>query len=258
MSIENGEKLTIVDLRTPELFAKSHIPGAINLKFEELDKNLDKLSKDKTTVVYCYDIVCHLSAKAALELAKKGYKVKELEGGYDSWTERNLRLKVQVKPKNRALAAVNRQQEKSMKKFNVTLLSLAAITFVGTSILPAVAGGGCCGAKKEKAQGEDCSKDKAKAEAKGDEKAADTAKNCRCCKNSRCCKNCRCGKKPQMLPNLPKQTRSPNKATSPSTWVERSQCASAGFVLYLWRLRHLHEFNWLVNSLQAMHFGSIR
>ncbi len=91
-SIENGEKLTIVDLRTPELFAKGHIPGAINLKYEELDKNLDKLSKDKTTVVYCYDIVCHLSAKAALELAKKGYKVKELEGGYDSWTERNLKV----------------------------------------------------------------------------------------------------------------------------------------------------------------------
>lgn len=91
-AIENGEKLTIVDLRTPELFAKGHIPGAINLKYEELDKNLDKLSKDKTTVVYCYDIVCYLSAKAALELAKKGYKVKELEGGYDSWTERNLKV----------------------------------------------------------------------------------------------------------------------------------------------------------------------
>jgi len=92
MAIESGEKWTIVDLRTPELFAKGHIPGAINLKFEELDKNLDKLSKDKTTVVYCYDIVCHLSSKAALELAKKGYKVKELIGGFDTWAEKNLKV----------------------------------------------------------------------------------------------------------------------------------------------------------------------
>lgn len=92
MAIENGENYTIVDLRTPELFAKSHIPGAINLKFEELDKNLDKLSKDKTTVVYCYDIVCHLSSKAALELAKKGYKVKELIGGFDTWAEKDLKV----------------------------------------------------------------------------------------------------------------------------------------------------------------------
>ena len=92
MAIENGENYTIVDLRTPELFAKGHIPGAINLKFEELDKNLDKLSKDKTTVVYCYDIVCHLSSKAALELAKKGYKVKELIGGFDTWAEKDLKV----------------------------------------------------------------------------------------------------------------------------------------------------------------------
>ncbi|HNB23185.1 MAG TPA: rhodanese-like domain-containing protein [Candidatus Melainabacteria bacterium] len=98
MAIENGEKLTIVDLRTPDLFAKGHIPGAINLKFEELDKNLDKLSKDTTTVVYCYDIVCHLSAKAALELAKKGYKVRELVGGYESWTEHDLKVEGEGQP----------------------------------------------------------------------------------------------------------------------------------------------------------------
>ncbi|MBA3992111.1 MAG: hypothetical protein C0469_01195 [Cyanobacteria bacterium DS2.3.42] len=58
-----------------------------------------------------------------------------------------------------------------MKKFNVSLLSLLAVAFVGTSILPAVAGEGCCGAKKQKAEAEDCCKDKAKAEAKGEEKA---------------------------------------------------------------------------------------
>lgn len=55
-----------------------------------------------------------------------------------------------------------------MKKFNVSLLSLLAVAFVGTSILPAVAGEGCCGAKKEKAEAEDCCKDKAKAEAKAE------------------------------------------------------------------------------------------
>lgn len=90
-AIENGDKITVVDFRTPELFAKGHIPGAINVKFEELDKNLDKLSKDQTTVVYCYDLVCHLAAKAALELAKKGYKVKELEGGYDTWIAKDYK-----------------------------------------------------------------------------------------------------------------------------------------------------------------------
>jgi len=66
-------------------------------------------------------------------------------------------------------------KEKSMKKFNVSLLSLVAVAFVGTSLLPALAGD-CCGAKKQKAQAEDCCKEGAKAEAKPEEKAsADTA-----------------------------------------------------------------------------------
>ncbi len=63
-----------------------------------------------------------------------------------------------------------------MKKFNVSLLSLLAVAFVGSSILPAVAGEGCCGAKKQKAEAEDCCKDKAKAEAKAEDKATDIAK----------------------------------------------------------------------------------
>lgn len=91
-ALEANEPLTVVDLRTPELFAKSHIPGAINLSYEELEKSTDKLSKDKTTVVHCYGITCHLAAKAALLLAKKGYPVKELFGGFDEWAASELPL----------------------------------------------------------------------------------------------------------------------------------------------------------------------
>lgn len=89
-ALRDKEPVQIIDLRTPELYEKGHIPGAINILFENLEKNLDKLSKDKTTVVYCYDIVCHLSTKAAILLAKKGYKVKELAGGYEEWTSHDL------------------------------------------------------------------------------------------------------------------------------------------------------------------------
>jgi hypothetical protein len=67
-----------------------------------------------------------------------------------------------------------------MKKINVSLLSMAAIALVGTSILPAMAGERCCEEKKQKAGAEDCCKEKAKAEAKaeakGEAKAAGTAK----------------------------------------------------------------------------------
>lgn len=89
-AFKNNEPVQVIDLRTPELYQQGHIPGAINVLYEDLERNLEKLSKDKTIVVYCYDIVCHLSAKAALLLAKKGYKVKELSGGWQDWTQHNL------------------------------------------------------------------------------------------------------------------------------------------------------------------------
>ncbi len=95
MGLERGEKFQIVDLRTPEIYSKGHVPGALNILFENLEANLSKLNKEVTTVVYCYDVLCHLSAKAALELAKRGYKVQELYGGFDGWAERGFKVEGQ-------------------------------------------------------------------------------------------------------------------------------------------------------------------
>lgn len=89
-ALENQEPVTIVDLRQPGLFAKGHIPTAINLLYDDLESKLDKLSKDRTTIVYCYNITCHLSARAALLLARKGYPVKEMIGGYAEWEKAEL------------------------------------------------------------------------------------------------------------------------------------------------------------------------
>jgi rhodanese-related sulfurtransferase len=89
-AIQNKEPLTVIDLRTPELFEKSHIPGALNVSYEELEKSTEKVNRDTTAVVYCYGITCHLATKAALLLAKKGYKVKELFGGFDEWAAAEL------------------------------------------------------------------------------------------------------------------------------------------------------------------------
>lgn len=90
MSSDKGEKFQVIDLRTPEYFAKGHVPGAVNVNIEELEAYTNKLNKDVTSVVYCYDKLCYLSAKAALLLAKKGYKVRELAGGYDGYAEKGF------------------------------------------------------------------------------------------------------------------------------------------------------------------------
>ena len=89
-TLDKGEKVQIIDLRTPELFAEGHIPGAINVNYEKLEQYLPNIDSNTTTVVYCYSLLCSLATKAALVLAQKGYKVKELAGGWDSWVEREM------------------------------------------------------------------------------------------------------------------------------------------------------------------------
>ena len=84
--LKNNEIL-LVDVRKAEDFQTGHIPSAISLPKKELENNLDKLSKDKITVVYCYTQQCHLAARAALFLAENGYPVMELEGGIQTWRD---------------------------------------------------------------------------------------------------------------------------------------------------------------------------
>lgn len=80
-------KVRVVDVRQAEDYEISHIPSAISIPYDVLDKKLDELSKDEVTVVYCYNQQCHLGAKACLTLADYGYPVMLLEGGFKTWTE---------------------------------------------------------------------------------------------------------------------------------------------------------------------------
>ena len=92
MGLERGEKFQIIDLRVADVYAKGHIPNAQNVLLENLEAHLSKLNPELTTIVYCYDELCYLAAKGALAIAKKGYKVRELSGGFDSWAEKNFQV----------------------------------------------------------------------------------------------------------------------------------------------------------------------
>lgn len=82
--IRRGEPVTIVDVRYPADYAKSHIPGAINLPKGKWH-TMNGLSRDKMTVIYCYSHACLLAAEAAVEFAAAGFPVMEMEGGYEAW-----------------------------------------------------------------------------------------------------------------------------------------------------------------------------
>src|SRR5579872_5352045 len=94
--LKGHENINVVDVRFEEDYQKGHIPGAINLPKDRWD-TFEGLSKDRTNVLYCYSLVCHLAATAAYKFADKGYPVMELDGGFDEWKEHGLETETEAK-----------------------------------------------------------------------------------------------------------------------------------------------------------------
>ena len=91
--VNHSKDWFIVDVRTPEEYAKGHIDGAINIPLRELMKHLDKLPNSKTAHILLY---CHSqkrSTHALVILHELGYsKAYHLEGGYaayQDWISKN-------------------------------------------------------------------------------------------------------------------------------------------------------------------------
>jgi len=77
-SLMEANEYVIVDVRSEEEYAESHIIGAINIPYDEIDQNT-KLDKDKLILVYCKS--GKRSSVAFQELKKLGYDVYDL-GAY--------------------------------------------------------------------------------------------------------------------------------------------------------------------------------
>ena len=85
--------VVLLDVRTPEEFAESHIDKAININVTQVNFNeqaLNVLPKNKTIAVYCRS--GRRSKKAANELSKIGYRVVELNKGFNSWVNADKKV----------------------------------------------------------------------------------------------------------------------------------------------------------------------
>ena len=82
------EDTTVVrlDVRTASEYSQGHIPGALLIDVTQADfmqKAEQLLPKDKTIAIYCRS--GRRSKTAAMQLAKHGYLVVELNTGFNSW-----------------------------------------------------------------------------------------------------------------------------------------------------------------------------
>ena len=81
----HDNEIVILDVRTRQGYDEGHLPGAINIPFEELPARMKELPKGKDIITYCWNVTCILCTKAAYVLAKRGYRAKELLGGIEEW-----------------------------------------------------------------------------------------------------------------------------------------------------------------------------
>ena len=81
----------IIDVRNapPEL-KKEKIKGSVEIPLGTLSERLGELPKDKTIIVYCWDVWCNMAKKASEILLNNGFIVKELSGGISAWNSLNL------------------------------------------------------------------------------------------------------------------------------------------------------------------------
>ncbi len=83
----------LLDVRGPALYAKGHVPGAINLPHGKITASkMEQWPEGTLFVTYCAGPHCNGAARGALRLAKLGRPVKIMAGGITGWLDEGFSL----------------------------------------------------------------------------------------------------------------------------------------------------------------------
>ena len=92
--IERGAEFDLVELLAPKAYEHAHLPGAINIPFDDQFEHKIQLAidnKSRTVVVYCTDLDCDASPKAGQAMEQLGYThVYDYQAGKADWMRAGL------------------------------------------------------------------------------------------------------------------------------------------------------------------------
>jgi rhodanese-related sulfurtransferase/DNA-binding transcriptional ArsR family regulator len=81
---------TLIDVRPPEEFRQGHLPGAISVPLDEVDRWAKTAPKRKHVVAYCRGPYCVYAVKAVEKLKKRGLAASRIEDGVAEWRAAGL------------------------------------------------------------------------------------------------------------------------------------------------------------------------
>jgi len=83
----------LLDVRGPALYARGHVPGAINLPHGKITASkMEQWPEGTLFVTYCAGPHCNGAARGALRLARLGRPVKIMVGGITGWLDEGFNL----------------------------------------------------------------------------------------------------------------------------------------------------------------------
>jgi rhodanese-related sulfurtransferase len=105
-------QLFVLDTRSPEEYSTGHVPGAINVPYDQVAERLAEIPRDKDVVLYCRS--GRRAQIAAETLAENGYtRLLHLDGDMNAWEKNQRILETPADPaaciaalKNRSTAAM--------------------------------------------------------------------------------------------------------------------------------------------------------
>jgi rhodanese-related sulfurtransferase len=94
-ALGKGADFVLLDVRSPAMFAKGHVPGAVNLPHGKIiESKMAAWPRETIFVTYCGGPHCNGAARGALRLAELGRPVKIMAGGVTGWLDEDFELKV--------------------------------------------------------------------------------------------------------------------------------------------------------------------
>ncbi len=78
-------EVALLDVRPQVEYQASHLPGAVSIPLDELERRLGELPQGKTIVAYCRGPYCVLADEALELLTARGWTVGRLEEGVAEW-----------------------------------------------------------------------------------------------------------------------------------------------------------------------------
>ena len=86
----DGTGAVFIDARAPYQFGTGHIPGSVNIpwdEFEYYERALERIPRDAVVVIYCDGSSCDLSIHLGDEMAQRGYtRIRVFYEGWAEWT----------------------------------------------------------------------------------------------------------------------------------------------------------------------------